>query len=311
MCVVVTDSGSAATAVKGRGKSTPTTKTPATLKPRSGGVPIKGWEQLRADEWPEPGKAVTARANGKEVEVFRSPGLAEGRLKFAQGRVVEGQVVFLTLAERDGWVRVLVPIRPNGTVGWVRAADVTLSTVAHRVVIELSSRTLTVERGGQVIARESVAVGTGGTPTPDGLFYVKEVVPQANPRGGLGPVALGLSGYSEVLFSFAGGSGVIGLHGTNAPGSIGRSVSHGCIRISNETIVTLAKTLPLGTPVEIVNRVSDRPSSRPRAVGGGAAVAAAADSPVAAVAAVAATTTTVASVATPPSTVDATQPASG
>jgi lipoprotein-anchoring transpeptidase ErfK/SrfK len=56
---------------------------------------------------------------------------------------------------------------------------------------------------------------------------------------------------SDVLQSFGGGPGEIGIHGTDAPDSVGASVSHGCIRVSNVTIVALAKLLPLGTPVVI------------------------------------------------------------
>jgi len=60
-----------------------------------------------------------------------------------------------------------------------------------------------------------------------------------------------LSGYSEVLFEFGGGDGQMGIHGTNDPTSLGRNVSNGCIRMSNAAITRLAKTLPLGVPVEI------------------------------------------------------------
>lgn len=66
-----------------------------------------------------------------------------------------------------------------------------------------------------------------------------------------GPYAYGLSGFSNVLTEFNGGDGVIGIHGTNDPSSIGRDVSHRCIRMSNTGITTLAAILPLGTPVEI------------------------------------------------------------
>lgn len=41
------------------------------------------------------------------------------------------------------------------------------------------------------------------------------------------------------------------LHGTNAPSSIGRSVSHGCVRLRNEDIETLYQLVPVGTPVYI------------------------------------------------------------
>ncbi|MGH7694646.1 MAG: L,D-transpeptidase, partial [Gemmatimonadaceae bacterium] len=42
-----------------------------------------------------------------------------------------------------------------------------------------------------------------------------------------------------------------GLHGTDVPSSIGRSVSHGCVRLRNEDIETLYQLVPVGTPVYI------------------------------------------------------------
>lgn len=42
-----------------------------------------------------------------------------------------------------------------------------------------------------------------------------------------------------------------GIHGTDAPSSIGRSVSHGCIRVRNEDIETLFRIVPVGTPVYV------------------------------------------------------------
>jgi lipoprotein-anchoring transpeptidase ErfK/SrfK len=41
------------------------------------------------------------------------------------------------------------------------------------------------------------------------------------------------------------------LHGTDQPTSIGRSVSHGCVRLRNEDIETLYNIVPVGTPVYI------------------------------------------------------------
>lgn len=123
----------------------------------------------------------------------------------------------------------------------------------------------------------SVATGTGGTPTPKGLFFLKELLPQ-KAGGALGPYAFGLSGYSEVLSSFAGGVGNIGIHGTNDPGKLGTNASHGCVRVDNVSISTMAKNLPLGTPVEVVEKASDAPANRRSvewAFGTGATVAAA------------------------------------
>ena len=41
------------------------------------------------------------------------------------------------------------------------------------------------------------------------------------------------------------------LHGTNQPTSVGRAVSHGCVRLRNEDIETLFQLVPVGTPVFI------------------------------------------------------------
>ena len=64
-------------------------------------------------------------------------------------------------------------------------------------------------------------------------------------------LAFGLSGFSEALDSFNGGDGRLGLHGTDDPTSIGSDSTHGCIRLTNDAIVQLAETVPLGTPVAI------------------------------------------------------------
>ena len=65
--------------------------------------------------------------------------------------------------------------------------------------------------------------------------------------------AYGLSGFSNVLESFNGGTGVIGIHGTNEPDKVGTDVSSGCIRLHNDAITRMVEEigLPLGTPVEI------------------------------------------------------------
>jgi hypothetical protein len=55
-----------------------------------------------------------------------------------------------------------------------------------------------------------------------------------------------------VLTSFGGDpDAVIGIHGNNDPSSIGRNVSHGCIRLPNDVVSRMAGLIPLGTPVEI------------------------------------------------------------
>lgn len=42
-----------------------------------------------------------------------------------------------------------------------------------------------------------------------------------------------------------------GIHGTNNPASIGKNLSHGCIRMFNHDVLELSSRVPLGTMVSI------------------------------------------------------------
>jgi lipoprotein-anchoring transpeptidase ErfK/SrfK len=135
----------------------------------------------------------------------------------------------------------------------VEAADVVVTHNDYRVRVDLTAHRLTVTRGDTPVLSVPAGVGVADTPTPGGVHYIKELLQSPDPGGPYGPYAYGLSGYSEnpELADFAGGSGVIGIHGTNDPGSLGTDVSHGCIRVHNDVITEMAGLLPLGTPVEI------------------------------------------------------------
>ena len=246
--------------------SHPTASQPSTLNERivvrstrNAGTPISGWAKVSAVEWPSLASAPVVHSNGKSVFVFRDPGATTGILRFDPTQTEARDRAFLALGEQNGFYKVLLPIRPNGTIGWVKASDVSLDVSALRVVIELATNTLTLFRDGKAIMHAPVASGSGSTPTPQGLFFIVDRIPQARPDGALGPIVLKLSGFSETLNSFAGGQGSIGLHGTSAPGLIGQRVSHGCVRMSNATIVALASLAPIGTPVEIIAKMEDRP----------------------------------------------------
>lgn len=168
-------------------------------------------------------------------------------------RETSGQLVFVVDAQQDDWLQVQLPVRPNGSTGWIRAADVALASNPFSVTVDLTAHELTVRDGRTEVLRTPVGVGTSDTPTPGGRYYLKELLQPPSPDGPYGPYAYGLSGFSNVLTSFAGGEGVIGIHGTDAPELVGTDVSHGCLRLSNEVIVRLVEEigLPLGTPVVI------------------------------------------------------------
>ena len=161
--------------------------------------------------------------------------------------------VFLVTARRpDGWVRILLPIRPNGSTGWVRATDVTLSPVVYKLLVQLGAHRITMFDQGAVAYTGPVADGAPATPTPVGHYYVRMLIKAPNPNTVYGPYAYGLSSHSDALTSFEGGDGETGIHGNDDASVLGSSVTHGCIRIDNAEITRLAAILPLGTPVDIV-----------------------------------------------------------
>lgn len=196
-------------------------------------------------------------AEGGEVEVFASTEDAEPSWTIANPVDGDGTpvapVVFLLAGDRydanADWLEVNLPVRPNGTTGWVRAADVEVSTHEFHIEVDLDAHQLTVTEGLDVVLEAPAGVGTGETPTPGGTFYTRSLIRSTN--AAYGPYAYGLSGFSEVHESFGSGPGDLGIHGTDDPSAVGEDVSNGCIRLHNDDIERLAELLPLGVPVEI------------------------------------------------------------
>ena len=151
---------------------------------------------------------------------------------------------------RPRWVHVLLPLRPNGVTGWVRASHVQLVRVRTRIVVDLSERRLRFYKRGRLVLSSTVAVGSSATPTPLGRYYVNQRLIPEDPRGPFGPGAVGISAFSPVLTGWTQG-GPIAIHGTNEPWSIGRAVSNGCIRLPNAILRKLFAQTPSGTPVLI------------------------------------------------------------
>jgi lipoprotein-anchoring transpeptidase ErfK/SrfK len=195
--------------------------------------------------------SLVAQALGDRVQVFATPAEDEPTVALDNPNENGAPLVFLVEEARGEWLEVLLPVRPNGSTGWIRTADVEVVTDPYRVEIALAAHTLSVYDGDRLIAQHPVGVGTAATPTPGGKYYIKELLRPRSPDGPYGAYAYGLSGFSNVLEEFGGGDGVIGIHGTNDPSTVGTDVSHGCIRLTNDAITDLVGFLPLGTPVHI------------------------------------------------------------
>jgi lipoprotein-anchoring transpeptidase ErfK/SrfK len=202
-----------------------------------------------------PGDATyAARPTGRYVEMRERLDDPTSRfLLDTQNPTMRLAPLLVTDARRDAsgepWYRVLMPVKPNGSSAWARGTDVRLVPREQRIVVDLSRRTLGLYRDGALVHRLSVGVGTPAAPTAVGTFYVWVRVRYSTPTGPYGPLALGLSGFSEVLSEWPGG-GRMAIHGTSDPNDRGRAVSHGCVRVYNGDLGVI-RHVPLGTPVVI------------------------------------------------------------
>jgi hypothetical protein len=228
---------------------TRTSDEPGGQPPSSASARVKDLRAFKDRDAAAPLRSIVAQALGRQVDVYAKPGATSVQRKLSHPHDGAAPLVLLVAEQQGDWLKVLLPVRPNGSSGWVRAEQVRLSHHDFHIVIALEAHTITVYDGAKVIDREPVGLGRQRTPTPSGLYYTTELIRPPNPNGAYGPYAYALSGFSEVLETFNGGEPFLGIHGTNDPSGLGKDVSHGCIRMSNKGITKLAKLLPLGVPV--------------------------------------------------------------
>ena len=200
-------------------------------------------------------ESVVAIAQSPTTAVYHAPTDTSPYTKLSSPNLDGAPQAFLVKQIVGKWAHVYLPIRPNGSTGWVRTKHLKLARHDYRIVINLDRHSLTAMRGPKVLLHTPVGVGRAVTPTPSGLYYITELLKQPDPTGLYGPYAFGLSAHSNVLHEFSGRNGILGLHGTNFPQGIGTDVSHGCLRVSNHVIVKLAHLLPVGTPVRITRHI--------------------------------------------------------
>ena len=118
------------------------------------------------------------------------------------------------------------------------------------VVVSIADRKLAVTEGGNVLAQFQIAVGARVSPSPTGEFTIITRVANPTyyhqglviPTGNDNPVGTRWIGLSKKGY---------GIHGTNAPGSIGHAASHGCIRLRNRDMEKLFAMLQVGDVVQI------------------------------------------------------------
>jgi hypothetical protein len=236
--------------------STTTTTAPpqivtTTVPPVPELVTVPGSKLRRGAARPIAAPAMVADVKGSKIGLYSTPGQAEADDAFDNPTWEGLPLVFLVQQRQADWLEVQLNTRPNQTTAWVRAADVTLRQVTHRIVVSLAARSMTVYDGQTPVMEAPVAIGDPTTPTPRGNYYIDGAVRTPDPSGVYGPYQLSVAAFSEVLMTFGSGVGQIAMHGTNAPSLVGSAVSNGCLRMRNADITRLANTVPIGTPVQI------------------------------------------------------------
>jgi lipoprotein-anchoring transpeptidase ErfK/SrfK len=203
----------------------------------------------------EAGTSTVAQARGDAIGVWRTPnGDDPPAHTLRKADEPNHQVVMLVKQQFGGnWLEVYLPAAPPGSTGWVRVRDVRLSRHRFRIEVSRSAHTLTVYAGDVSALETPVAIGPDA-PQPTQGLYIKSLLEPANQTGPYGRYAYGLSGSPTSVDAFATGSGLVGIHGTNAPGTLGHDASRGSMAIGADDLNRLVSSigLPLGTPVEIV-----------------------------------------------------------
>lgn len=201
--------------------------------------------------WRPDGTSLVAGTRGRHLVVYRAPGAKQPMLVLRNPDPIGTPRVLLVHSQQQEWVRVYLPIRPNGATGWVQSSAVRVLRNPYRIVVRLGAHRLYLYRGTNVVLSAATVVGRPSLPTPRGMYYIVDLLKPPDPNGAYGPYTFDLSAHSDVLKTFEGGDGHVAIHGTDEPSLLGQSASHGCIRVSNAVIRRLAHVLPLGTPVLI------------------------------------------------------------
>ncbi|HEX9314983.1 MAG TPA: L,D-transpeptidase [Actinomycetota bacterium] len=196
-----------------------------------------------------PPTTLVADALGSSVPVYADPNGGPVVNRVAGSNALGQREAFVvTDASVPGWYRVEVPVKPNGSTGWIQASSVSTRAVTYYIRVHQSQFKLDLFNNGALQRSFTVAVGAPSTPTPNGNFFV-----WATQAWNSAPYAVGifaLSGFSPVLDNWPGG-GRAGIHGWQDTSILGTQASHGCVRLGPADFGQLMHAIPLGTPVEI------------------------------------------------------------
>jgi lipoprotein-anchoring transpeptidase ErfK/SrfK len=128
---------------------------------------------------------------------------------------------------------------------------VVVQPAVRRIVVSIPDRKLALIADGRIVKVYPIAVGASSSPSPTGQFQIVNRLTDPTyyspgveiPAGKNNPLGTRWMGLSQKRF---------GIHGTNEPKSIGRSASHGCIRMRNADAEELFELVRVGDSVEVI-----------------------------------------------------------
>jgi lipoprotein-anchoring transpeptidase ErfK/SrfK len=183
------------------------------------------------------------------VQVYGAPDAAKRTSSLPGRNSIDQPSAFLVLEQQPGWFHVLLPVKPNGSTGWLKASDVQVATTSDYLRVTVSQFRIDHYVAGKWREGFPVAVGKPTTPTPTGLFYI--LASQAVSQAPYTPGIFALSGFApQPIPGFLGAT--LGVHGWTDPSVVGTRASNGCVRLRSRDMDPLLRTLILGTPVDIV-----------------------------------------------------------
>jgi L,D-transpeptidase catalytic domain len=175
-----------------------------------------------------------------------------GRVVAVLGRRTEfGSTVKLdVVVARGNWLAVISERLPNGELGWVPRARVSVRRIEWSIRVSLSRRTMELRRDGRLVRQMRVAIGARSSPTPPGRFVITDHLDATHYGSVYGCCILVLSGHQThpPKWFDPRTEWRLAIHG--GPG-IGSAVSAGCLHASDSDLRMLMRLTPLGTPVVV------------------------------------------------------------
>ena len=152
---------------------------------------------------------------------------------------------------RGRWLGVINVAAGNHHLGWISSRHVELTRVNWSLHAVLSRHELYVYHGGRLTRHYLIADGKPTAPTPTGTFAVTDRLSTGDAEGPYGCCILALSAQAPHAISDWDGGNRIAIHSYPITSTIGQSVSHGCMHVTDAEGQWLLTHVPVGTPVVV------------------------------------------------------------